>query len=1573
MNCTDINECLTTCNGLLDDCQNTNGSFTCDCMVGYQTNNVTSLCEDIDECNDSNACREDADCVNTDGSFYCNCNLLLNCTICNAGFTQNFYNETCLDIDECSNSTWNHCHTNATCINMNGTYDCLCNPGYFGDGFSCITECPICGNNTECDIDLVENIASCICKDGYDLDQLSGLCVDTNECLNITACANQTCINTAGSYTCVCPYGYTPDNFTGMCIDDDECQSGFHLCAPSAICENTDGSYDCACDEGFIGNGYDCIPVCSSCPVGAECFLNGTYNAWCECEEGYFDENEVSCGYSYNDNKVGCVGNTAGLVDVSCQPGYLINVISAIYGRIDDTRCCTAAQQANGKCNACSGHDATLYTKVLCDKMESCSIPFNTDVFGDPCMDTRKTALIDWECRPDCNNGTAPNCTDIDECTNQSNICSNMEYCVNTPGSYVCPCVDGYAWNNITNTCEDSDECTNMGLTHCSANAFCNNTIGSYTCTCNDGYVGDGECCFACPACGPNAYCTVDNDSTLNVTLICKCHPGYGGNGTIGCTDIDECTTTQHNCASIHSGAHCENSEGSYICLCPEGYHLAVNGSCLDIDECTISRSALWEDQTNYCHANATCFNTDGSFTCQCNANFTGDGSCCREICPNCGENAYCTEGSNGDNICACLPGFQGPAPLGTNNCTDINECILNATEIVSGIESICDKDIDVEPPMICHNTDGSYICLCPDGYTQNNVTHECVDIDECNLSIHDCDINASCINLNGSYNCTCDLNYNGNGYNCKPECPVCGHHAYCTTDNLVPYETLICACHEGYEMDQSGNCTDIDECGSQSFDCGSFPNVECDNTEGSYSCVCPCGYDRNNTSNNCEDVNECMSTNLCHPNATCTNTVGTYTCECNPTHFGNGLDCIENCPACGINAFCTVDGAENVICECHLGYEGDPMVDCTDIDECDSNTHSCGNAYSETSVKCVGNGGGALDLTCPVNFVIKVISSVYGRINSDRCCTNSQLNTNQCDPCPGFDALSYLQELCDGQQSCDVPYNSAVFGDPCPGIRKHTNTTWNCVPMQECQNVEGGHACLCPDGYEIAPNGTCIDINECKLNLDLCHLTANCINTMGSYDCDCQNGYNGNGLDCWLECPDCAENAYCTLNATQDAVCLCLPGYEGVPTINCTDINECSNSTLHICDDGVLGEICDNTAGSYVCICEEGFIRNDTSGLCEDYNECFDINDPANRNDWSSTAWENRTHNCHDNATCANTFGSYTCSCNGNFYGDGFCCLQECDACGQNAHCTISDDHIPQCVCNSGYDGPSPLGISNCTDTNECVVNATEICQDTIFTNCQNTAGSFVCLCPEGYEVNVQDGGCDDIDECLLEVCHDNSTCTNNVGSYTCECYANFTGDGNCCQPECPDCAENGYCTADDNNELICVCRLGYEGDGYQFCIDINECNNATLNTCIGHVPAQTCVNTEASYVCLCPEGYIRNNTSLLCEDFDECTLLMSVPSGRGFVDQPFSVWEDMSHKCHTNATCTNTVGSYNCQCNTNFTGNGFCCLEDCPDCGANTYCTLDDQNEPTCICKDGFTGDPFGTCTDIDECSRG
>ena len=99
---------------------------------------------------------------------------------------------------------------------------------------------------------------------------------------------------------------------------------------------------------------------------------------------------------------------------------------------------------------------------------------------------------------------------DIDECGDSSNNCSPNAICTNTPGSFNCSCNQGYRGDGIACAGEkcysckvlechsfsilDIDECTDNS-NNCSPIATCMNTPGTFTCACSQGYTGDGIVC----------------------------------------------------------------------------------------------------------------------------------------------------------------------------------------------------------------------------------------------------------------------------------------------------------------------------------------------------------------------------------------------------------------------------------------------------------------------------------------------------------------------------------------------------------------------------------------------------------------------------------------------------------------------------------------------------------------------------------------------------------------------------------------------------------------------------------------------------------------------------------------------------------------------------------------------------------------------------------------------------------------------------------------------------------------------------------------------------------------------
>ncbi|XP_029352339.1 thrombomodulin-like [Echeneis naucrates] len=180
------------------------------------------------------------------------------------------------------------------------------------------------------------------------------------------------------------------------------------------------------------------------------------------------------------------------------------------------------------------------------------------------------------------------------------------------------------------------------------------------------------------------------------------------------------------------------------------------------------------------------------------------------------------------------------------------------------------------------------------------------------------------------------------------------------------------------------------------------------------------------------------------------------------------------------------------------------------------------------------------------------------------------------------------------------------------------------------CQKDGDVYRCTCNEGYELAEDEkTCVDVDECAEE-DLCtEERQECLNTQGSYECHCQEGFieeervcvnnsicllcehmlcekhNGvygcacrkgyrlsktNKTRCELHC----EQRDCPAVCPGRAQCYCMEGYitdERNGTIYCTDINECDSD--HMCQ-----HRCENTFGSYKCLCHEGY-RLHKDGMC--------------------------------------------------------------------------------------------------------------------------------------------------------------------------------------------------------------------------------------------------------------------------------------------------------------------------------------------------------------------------------------
>lgn len=113
---------------------------------------------------------------------------------------------------------------------------------------------------------------------------------------------------------------------------------------------------------------------------------------------------------------------------------------------------------------------------------------------------------------------------------------------------------------------------------------------------------------------------------------------------------------------------------------------------------------------------------------------------------------------------------------------------------------------------------------------------------------------------------------------------------------------------------------------------------------------------------------------------------------------------------------------------------------------------------------------------------------------------------------------------------ACTNPEYQCQAGDgDCPSPCDASTLQPNAVSLGTCNNnlaangqcqqqSKPGFACgatTCPEPGGTTVYGACLDVNECDSNQDNCDVNAACTNTIGSFDCSCDDGWEGNGNTC--------------------------------------------------------------------------------------------------------------------------------------------------------------------------------------------------------------------------------------------------------------------------------------------------------------------------------------------------------------------------------------------------------------------------------------------------------------------------
>ncbi|XP_022241755.1 fibropellin-1-like [Limulus polyphemus] len=529
--------------------------------------------------------------------------------------------------------------------------------------------------------------------------------------------------------------------------------------------------------------------------------------------------------------------------------------------------------------------------------------------------------------------------------------------------------------------------------------------------------------------------------------------------------------------------------------------------------------------------------------------------------------------------------------------------------------------------------------------------------------------------------------------------------------------------------------------------------------------------------------------------------------------------------------------------------------------------------------------------------------------------------------------------------ESGQIEVEIEIEPDECFQVNVPCQENHECVENAHCVN----RSCRCTEGYQ-ALEIDCVDVNECGTP-NFCGPNAVCVNSIGSYHCECKSGYEKirptpeshckDINECLLEIPPCGTNALC-INRNSSYECVCPDHLQGDPEVACVSpcagIDCGSHAACRvngreancICDHGFTFDPTNITAGCIafrepICVWQsfeekmniylKEISTKDTIYL--DVNECSNSHGPSGL--------------CGQGAICTNALGSYQCVCPPGFTGDPFrYCedIDECDAkygmsgqCGDRSMCENSLGSY-SCSCYPGYTGNARL---RCQDINECseVFGANGRCG--LSAICTNTEGGFECRCPSGTAG-------DPFQECKVMIeCIEDSACPGNAICMNQHCFCPSPSFGNECQHPCDEifCVDNAKCELDLFGHPNCVCAPGYTGQSNSLsgCVDINECDAS--DTCGRDA---VCRNIPGSYECICPQGLLGDPyIGCFPDDIAECTEIKE--------------WS----LCGPHAECINLPGSYECICDSGYTGN------------PKKECSFIDVNE----CTSNLPLDPNGPCS--------
>ncbi|CAK8680216.1 unnamed protein product [Clavelina lepadiformis] len=702
-----------------------------------------------------------------------------------------------------------------------------------------------------------------------------------------------------------------------------------------------------------------------------------------------------------------------------------------------------------------------------------------------------------------------------------------------------------------------------------------------------------------------------------------------------------------------------------------------------------------------------------------------------------------------------------------------------------------------------------------------------------------------------------------------------------------------------------------------------------------------------------CNVFGNTCAVSRCFSGVSCTDTPKGRECgDCPDGSMGNEIGCIyiDNCPGnCTQKCQPIVNG---VLCSCFNGFEEDlpGSNDCIDIDECMEDTHNCGN---KTNSRCV-NEEGTFRCEC-TNGTVELNGDCVDTSTFSICDVTSTLNLETgILQSPNYPSNYSANHLCEATISTVVGKVIHVF--------------FTAFVIEVSRDADGEpEKNDCPfDWVQLFDQGNELSAKLCGNVLPKNFSSnSNLLNIMFRTDpFDHFSGFQLMWESVWIGCASdpCGVNATCT-STNGSYSCHCPEGFTGDAYSSCQD-----TSTFSICDvtstlnleTGILQSpnYPSSYSGNHLC---EATISTVVGKVIHVFFTAFvievdrDANGEPEKNDCPFDWLQFDQENEPSGKLCGNVLPK-NFSSNSNLLNITFR--------------TDSSDHF------SGFQLMWESSEDKCASDlyQPCVVDST----------CTNSINSYSCECRQGFTGNAF-LACEDVDECVAQSCDVVATCTNTIGSFICDCPEGYVKNAGVCSisicdvdnstltnasgvlasPNFPDhypnsvlCSTTILAPAD---HVIAISFLDFQLESHSSCIydylDITDGSDGEVEPL-----GPKCGNELRGFNLSVTNSLTIKFKTDSTETFKGFRLQWTIV-GIGCASDP----------CGVNATCTSANGSYSCQCPEGFTGDAYNSCQDLDECYSDP-CDINAYCENTfgsfkCRCQSGFSGDGYA-CSEIYEC---